>query len=803
MSDEATERLTILLQAKDKDLARVIDRSNRLMAKFAKDAEGNVSRASRGIDSNLAKMGSKISGIGAAFVGGLAGGIVTGAFAGLSTNIAGTVRGIAEIGDAAKRAGLGLTEFQEWKFVAEQNRIGIDQMVDGLKELSLRADEFVTTGGGPAAESFARLGYSGAELAVKLKDPSALLKEIIGRMGELDRAAQLRVADEVFGGSAGERFTELVAQGAQGLTATMGLAHELGAVMDREMIDKAVELDRRWNELSTRVGSAAKAGILGIVELADAGIDAINDLHQAMADRETVQVERALGPDVAGNAAVLEDQAVEVDRIKTLYRDLERQAAATGEAFAATPYLLANLGYDDVSAEMVALTDEMRALVAGFGDGTVDAEAFAAGLGDIQDRARQALSTLDVVDRVDFMNVSSELDHLGATLSAVRNVAVQMVAAVKAAATLSVPSTVDALGAGQDADKAEAVADRRAAAASAAAATAKREFLALQDAENAKSAKQLELDRAIASFRERAAKAGVTLTDAEAQAGGAAAVAASEARAPRGGSGAGKADKPGAYTDQVNDTEQKIAAWNAEAAALVAVAAAGKDYGSAVDYARKRAELLQAAQQQGLAITPELTAEIDALAQSYASAGESAEEAAGKLDQMQANAERGADALSDIFTSVLTGAKSGREAVADLLAEIAKIQMQKALAGIFGGGGGGSSWLGALGGLLGGARAGGGGVSAGVPYLVNENTPDSEIFVPSSSGAILNVPQAQAALRGAAGGGVSRLALTVTLDDDGRLAGIAKDAGAQAALPVAVQVVRANNQQQAQRQKRQ
>jgi hypothetical protein len=40
-----------------------------------------------------------------------------------------------------------------------------------------------------------------------------------------------------------------------------------------------------------------------------------------------------------------------------------------------------------------------------------------------------------------------------------------------------------------------------------------------------------------------------------------------------------------------------------------------------------------------------------------------------------------------------------------------------------------------------------------VPYLVNEHTPNSEVFVPSRSGAILNVPQAQAALRGAAGGG--------------------------------------------------
>ncbi|WP_205879943.1 hypothetical protein [Leisingera sp. NJS201] len=46
-----------------------------------------------------------------------------------------------------------------------------------------------------------------------------------------------------------------------------------------------------------------------------------------------------------------------------------------------------------------------------------------------------------------------------------------------------------------------------------------------------------------------------------------------------------------------------------------------------------------------------------------------------------------------------------------------------------------------------GARASGGPVRTGLPYLVNENTPRSEWFVPSRSGGILNVSQAQAAFR--------------------------------------------------------
>jgi hypothetical protein len=46
-----------------------------------------------------------------------------------------------------------------------------------------------------------------------------------------------------------------------------------------------------------------------------------------------------------------------------------------------------------------------------------------------------------------------------------------------------------------------------------------------------------------------------------------------------------------------------------------------------------------------------------------------------------------------------------------------------------------------------GARASGGPVRAGLPYLVNEATPRSEWFVPSVSGGILNVGQAQSVFR--------------------------------------------------------
>ena len=109
-----------------------------------------------------------------------------GALSGLSQNLGRIVNETAQIGDEAKRAGVSVRALQEWKIVGAQNRIGIDQIVDGLKELNLRADEFVVTGQGAGAEAFARLGYGATELKSKLADPSKLLLEIIGRMERMD-----------------------------------------------------------------------------------------------------------------------------------------------------------------------------------------------------------------------------------------------------------------------------------------------------------------------------------------------------------------------------------------------------------------------------------------------------------------------------------------------------------------------------------------------------------------------------------------------------------------------------------------
>src|SRR5690606_17264320 len=108
------------------------------------------------------------------------------------------------------------------------------------------------------------------QLKAKLKDPSALMVEIIGRLQHLDQAARIRITDELFGGTGGEQFLHLLDQGAAGIQRTIIEANRLGLVMDQELIGKAQELDRKFSELTARLDTFFKRSIVGAVETGEA-----------------------------------------------------------------------------------------------------------------------------------------------------------------------------------------------------------------------------------------------------------------------------------------------------------------------------------------------------------------------------------------------------------------------------------------------------------------------------------------------------------------------------------------------------
>ena len=250
---------------------------------------GAIEKRGQRMEKKLSKLGKGAAQVGINLSKGLLGGLVAGGIAGSVAAIGQIADQVARVGDEAKRAGVDVEAFQELKYVVEQNRIGVDALTDGLKEMNLRADEFIATGKGSSAEAFQRLGYSAEELNRKLAEPSKLFTEIIGKLKQFDQAAQIRIADEIFGGTGGEQFVQLIEQGEDGLKRTIDEAHRLGNVMSEETIKRADELNRKFDAVATTVGNKLKQAIIDATSALGGFLDSLKSIDDR--SRESLEVE--------------------------------------------------------------------------------------------------------------------------------------------------------------------------------------------------------------------------------------------------------------------------------------------------------------------------------------------------------------------------------------------------------------------------------------------------------------------------------------------------------------------------------
>lgn len=180
-----------------------------------------------------------------------------------------------------------------------------------------------------------------------------------------------------------------------------------------------------------------------------------------------------------------------------------------------------------------------------------------------------------------------------------------------------------------------------------------------------------------------------------------------DARGPRsagggdGGGGKGKkgrAGRPDELQREIEKIKERTAALQAETAAQAQINPLIDDYDYAMTKARATQDLLNAAQKAGIAITPELRAKIDELAEGYAQATVEANKLAESQDKARQMAQEMRDLGKDVmsgFIQDLRAGKSASEALANALQKVADKLLNIALDNLFSGGFG-------KGGLLGG-----------------------------------------------------------------------------------------------------
>jgi len=217
------------------------------------------------------------------------GGLAAGAVWGVERLVSGVTDVGTAVQESAERLGVGTTWLQEWQFAGRQFGVQNDALVDGLKELGLRADEFVMTAGGPAAEAFGRLGIGIDELRKTGGRTEALFDLVRDRLGRVQNmAARQRIFDEIFGGQGGEQMVAMLGATREELDALIRLGRENGGILDEEAIEQSREYNREMGNLrqslfgiqTTVVGELLPAIVEWIErmrELASANREAISE----------------------------------------------------------------------------------------------------------------------------------------------------------------------------------------------------------------------------------------------------------------------------------------------------------------------------------------------------------------------------------------------------------------------------------------------------------------------------------------------------------------------------------------------
>jgi hypothetical protein len=655
MNDATLPGLIVPIEARIDKLEKGLQRANRSQRRAAQQMERRAQQSANRIDATYSKMGRNVAASFARMAVPLAAGIAS-----TSTlrAISDTTKGVAKLGDEAKRAGLSLRDHQEWRFIAQQNRIEVDAMVDSFKELNLRADEFIETGKGGGAEMFERLGFGAEQLQQKLQKPSELMLEILERSRRLNRAGRIRVADEIFGGTGGERFVALMERSDAQLRSTINRAHELGAVLDDDVVASADEVSRKFDELTTRMGAFGKRLAVSMSEGVAGILSAKKNLEGIFGDIE--RAEAVLGQELAkgleGNKAAISAHADDLRDLHGTYDELfnliNRMTGPDGVRVFEIDNTDARFALADIMGDLKRLVDALE-------NGQIEASEFETEIGELVDEARDVANELGEIDGARFSNVISAISGIGDALDR----------AIGKASLLKTQLPGDGGYTSSGRGNGEAEVDRR-------------RFEGNQPASGLAPT---------ASPRPQAAPPMIHENGDSGHGGG--------------------ARSQDDYQRVASALRSEITMLELEATALIASASAGGEYSMAIATARREAELLHTAQQSGREITPGLREEVRRLARGYTDAANSASQTARKFQEVDDARKRFTDQAADAFTGIVTGTMSAREALAALAKDLAAMAAKKLFMSLIGGLVGGPG-----GALLGGFFAEGGYTGNGSKY---------------------------------------------------------------------------------------
>tara|TARA_A100000171_G_scaffold28305_2_gene26435 strand:+ start:3397 stop:5679 length:2283 start_codon:yes stop_codon:yes gene_type:complete len=210
-----------------------------------------------------------------------------------------TVEAGAALDQVSDRLGVTTDWLTEMTYAASQFGVQNDALIDGIKELSLRTDEFVATGVGPAEEAFTRLGLSQKDLNAVSHDTAELFDLVAERLRNVENvAARQRLVDEIFGGTGGEQMAEMASATATEIGALREEAQRLGVTLSEVDTRRLLEAQKAINRAKASFDGMSRSLVADlaptIVSVTDTIVDEFVEVRDIVSDPAFEQSAAAL-----------------------------------------------------------------------------------------------------------------------------------------------------------------------------------------------------------------------------------------------------------------------------------------------------------------------------------------------------------------------------------------------------------------------------------------------------------------------------------------------------------------------------
>lgn len=197
-------------------------------------------------------------------VGGLAGLFVGDQIAEFAKS---AVESFSQIGEASKRVGVTSDALQALRFEATQNGAQLEDADAALEKFASQISKAGTAsdylGKVLQANGVALKGANG-----QIRSASDLLQDyarLVANAGS--QQDRIRLSVEAFGRGAGPLMVgTLDAIARDGLQGVIDKGKELGVIADRNLIDKAEQIDKRWKQISTTFGTTVKGALVSVID---------------------------------------------------------------------------------------------------------------------------------------------------------------------------------------------------------------------------------------------------------------------------------------------------------------------------------------------------------------------------------------------------------------------------------------------------------------------------------------------------------------------------------------------------------